>query len=681
MSVPVQLRPKRFLQEQKFKPRFKLSPQQVSKVQQFDVEKHTNWEFLPPVLNVGNAAIAENIDFRSGPVTFDFWDTLIARTRPAESVKLSTALYLAMEIWRQFDYSRPKPRVKDIYESRVRVEEELSRAGDPRLEEVLDILAGQFGQIIDTEDLVNFELQGEIENTRVLKETISISQNLISKPAIVSDHFFSNEALGKILDHHQVRDKFGDIFVSSQFGKTKRDNGKLFDAIPLDLSGHWVHVGDNAWSDGDCSEKKGAKAVLVTRTEITSWNKHHSTFFDLGYDLRDHLVAKEASAFLVELSALCYSINTFAIEECLSKGLTKVVYLSREGETLARAHSILNKNLPDYIPRLDVIHLPCSRSSVFGASFSGNLAGAIVEISKNFPVMNGNTFCRTFGLDEDLSSNVKSQIGTLNDFKTSDVLASLNDELIEQISTYISEQKEIIIELLETSGIDSSNSILCDLGWRGTIQDSLGRLTGSTFQGCYFGLFADVQLSKKDPKTPNKSGLIFDQFKNQQPPSYFNFFGPLERAFTNSKNSVVRYSKQGGLAEPVFSPNTDAPSTGRSCIYEDHFNDTMKLVSSQALIAGIFGEESADFARGVLERWYLSPSSIHSATWFDEVHEEGFGVTDEVHYKIEKPNKEWLTRALELRLDSAARHSLWPEGYRRWSVVANLLESLESINE
>ena len=87
----------------------------------------------------------------------------------------------------------------------------------------------------------------------------------------------------------------------------------------------------------------------------------------------------------------------------------------------------------------------------------------------------------TFSPDEPLDIEKLSKLK--DDFRR-------NQKIMDFINQRSEETRKLILLYLEQEGVlDTIDSAFVDVGWRGTIQSSLNKLTGKTFLGFYFGLY------------------------------------------------------------------------------------------------------------------------------------------------------------------------------------------------
>lgn len=603
-------------------------------------------------------------------VSFDFWDTLIGRYVPAESIKKSVLMRLSFDIWKKNLYLNSRLRVDELYARRIEIESVLvNHKGEAHVLEVYKKLLEDFG--LTTEEATFYaklECHLELRFTQTLPEVFDYFDRCGVRKVIISDYYGESTTLRAIIDSQTSNSKTKiDVIVSSEHFATKRDAGKLFTSAVIESSSSWVHVGDNPVSDGENSVLHGAKAVLVNRVPLSAWNGHSPNLETLVDELPASIGQGNGTSFLSDLGVVCYTLITSALEESIKTGKKKIVYLSREGWILADSHKRLVSLLDPYeIFNLEGVHFECSRASTFFPSYSKNVEDGLRAMSHQYPYSSGTSISESMGLAEDLAHQVKAEIGISTQLKTKVIWNKLSQNTREAIEDYLSTQANLVREYLKDSDITPENSILCDIGWRGTIQDSLSRIVGENFDGVYLGLYLPFENSLSKGK---KMGVLIDESTSTNLVPFLNFFGPLERAMTIPGYQVLRYEKLGSKLKitPVYTDSFDGPSKARKKLIDESFVDVSNLVFKKLSGLGVFGSDSATFASRTLHNWYTNPTFAHSSVWFSEGHRESFGVTEGQHYfHPSQPRSNELHPLTELKMSRIINQSQWSQGFVSW---------------
>jgi hypothetical protein len=637
------------------------------------IEAKTSWKTKGFHPQVGNVEFQEppNVADTYSVVTLDFWDTILGRVRPAEGAKRLTALRFSLLEWKSRGYSGHRLAAEDLHNRRLDSEaKQVTARGEAEGLKSIGAMDSSAQMTPATNQfLLKNEVLDEKKFTRELATVCSsdyLSRNNIE---IISDFYMSADDLEEILSDKRISFEVRKIHSSMDYQKTKRGNGDLFLATGLPANQSWLHIGDSPHSDVAMSEKHGAKARLVERKLVTSWNRNDLDIEALASELDAHFDSDAAGRFLLDMSALGISLVTFAVERALSLGRTQVLYLSREGETLARIHEFIAPHLRELgLPEVQPIYVKCSRASVFFPSYANNLQRGLEQLGLQYPVSTAGSLVDSLSLPSDLAEKIHVRFAKFQRFRTSRTLSYLDEDTIAAIQAHLDDQRKIFLVLAEQLGIIASEAVVCDLGWRGTINDSISRMIGTEIPGVYLGLNSPLDLRNQ---YKNKLGLLFDEPRGKEAPSGLAFFGPIERAFTISPSSTIRYEQHGQDVKFVYSNEPDAPAEGRRSLVDLELRKSVETMFDSLLSCGLFGFETEKFAAKIVENWMRNPGENHSGTWFDEVHGEGFG-TSEVHYQNLHPNADWFNASGESLITKSMQASLWPEGYIRWSKIAQL---------
>jgi hypothetical protein len=604
-------------------------------------------------------------------ITFDVWDTLIGRFRPAEGVKRATALYISLLDWKNRGFLSQKIKPTEIHEQRNFIEsEQVERNGEATFSETLKELVDFFNLKIEVPIIYQYEIQSEIDNTYPISETTQILDNTRSAATFISDFHLPSMELSRILLAKGIDMEGRRVHTSADHGTTKRKNGDLFLALKYNELTNWIHVGDHDVSDVKNSTLHGARALKVTKESANSWHGHAMSENQLTNELYSFLSDEPNDSYLIDMSVIAYSLCTSAIERAWEIGASKVIYLSREGETLKLAHEEIIKNpiFRDF-PNVSALHFPVSRSSIVMASWSGREEEGLSEISLQYPTMTPDAFVKTLGIPEDIQKLVFKNFGRLEVIRTNKIWSRIDSNTRNVITDYLAEQKYFIQRFIQENGFDPFKSVVCDLGWRGSIQDAMSRIIETHYSGEYLGLYSPFGAKGKGIK----NGILFDQPKGKNAPEFFTFHGPIERAFTISNSPVLRYEEKEGRIRPVISKNISEQNMERSRFTKKYFPETVKEIGNALISIGILGQNSHPFCSSSLKNWMLNPSMYHASSWFDENHEEGFGAGDRVHYSKDLPSTESIGKPLQSVIKKKAVNSLWIEGFLAWGPVHSLI--------
>lgn len=619
-----------------------------------------------------NYAIHKDLSGKVFNLTVDIWDTAIGRHRPAEGVKYSTALFISLQDWQSKSFTGLQMPVKTIYESRNEIESsQVYIAGEASLEVTLKEIKKRLNLLFDLDKAFDFEKDQEKKFTYGVDVVSSLIDKFDQNVLFISDFHMKGEHLHEILVKNGFEVLKEQIVSSADLMKSKRKNGELYQFLNLTNQEGWIHVGDNPIADWEFAEKEGADVIRVTKKSANSWHGHELKEEELVRDLDNFLGSTSADRFLINVATIAYSICTTAISKAWSSNVTKVVYLSREGLVLKNAHDEISQldGLKDF-PKIQGIHFPTSRSAIVMASWADDVAAGLEDVSLQYPISTVDSLIETLSIPQALHEIVYRNFGRLERFSTSTAWERLDKAAQNEIQDYLREQRSLIKDFLLSEQITPKDVVLCDLGWRGSIQDAMARIVGANFQGQYLGVFRPFN----NKSSGAKEGLLFDEVLGNLPPKFLSFLGPIERAFTVTNRPVIAYGKSEDRVQPIYSKNIENQVDARIIAMEEYFQDAVRMVGESMLSVGFFGKGCRTIALTVIEDWILRPNANHASTWFDEKHSEGFGAGDKTHYDISTPSNSWLGMSLISRISNGAKSSLWPNGYLAWLKVENVMK-------
>ncbi|MDR7135203.1 FMN phosphatase YigB (HAD superfamily) [Lysobacter niastensis] len=486
-----------------------------------DLEPRTegarNWHayFDTPV---GEQIVARSID--ADVVSFDVFDTLVVRPflTPAGSLA-----YLEHRVRQRFGVDG-FALLRTRAESRAR-----ARAGvDVSLATIYATLAElPEAKELDAAALQQMELDLERNQLRAraaISECAARAAREGKRVVAVSDMYLSEATLRDLLPT-SVSEAMERIYVSCDTG-WRKDTGEAWKQLPANLGEHtgaWLHVGDNEHSDKQIPHDLGflppvhvlrpssllevvpaLRLLRPTAEQAARWPEQlwlgllanrFSQLADLAPDAFSDTIRLDEPEMLgyAVFGPLILDYLTWTTRLALEQGAEKILFLSREGYLLHQAF----KALQPYIPAaasLEGTYLLASRRAVgtatlrsiddvdhiLGGTFTGSLHQLVSarmgqQIAEAVTVVLGEEAARTEVFLPEMRAAV---IGMLRP-AASRILGLANIER-EAYLAYWSSQ------------VGQSRVILSDVGYAGTIQTHLARLTGLTLSGAYFALNAQA---------------------------------------------------------------------------------------------------------------------------------------------------------------------------------------------
>jgi FMN phosphatase YigB (HAD superfamily) len=634
-------------------------------------------------------------------VTFDLWDTLIKRTRPADAAKVASARRLWLEL------GSPRWNVWELFEARVDAERELAVGAHDEEYEIhrvverwLDLLGIEAqNRVALVTSLVDAEITDEIAGTVPVAAMATVVARLRAQQlpgrslAVLSDFYIGADGLSKLLDHHGLNLHPDDIHVSCELGASKR-LGTAFGAVEalygVEPDRH-VHIGDHPIADAQRALENGTRAVLFQHDEFDShpapgsltrgW--YTGAVRSLEGDLMQlarvrnfafSSTTAEQRAFAAGVISSVLSVAHVAgvIEQAAQVGVEKVYYVSREGSFLRRVHEavgsiITGGDAPQ--PR----HLEVSRRSTFGPSLRTLDPSDLMRMWRQYSNQSPRGFLVSLGLDADDYADDLRRFGlgieeVLVDVSRNERLGEfLADRTVsKRVMDSLDQNRALLAAYLEDRGVGDAPTVVADIGWRGTIQDNLCHvLPDVEFHGVYLGLFPYLN---PQPANSSKRAVVFDGnlgdvFGHVSPPA------AVEAAWTPSIPTVHGYQRLADgrvLPEGPLEPHR---ADGLIAAFQAGALDSAPTVARWMVSVGATTELIRSGLQDVLRRYYSCPLPGVCDIWFESAHDDTFGVLNETPYAKSRVSRDFLDLPHGAEAHPAAVSSLWPAGYASWLPV------------
>jgi len=634
-------------------------------------------------------------------VTLDFWDTLVFRTRPADSVKLVTARKIVEEL-------RPTVTAFDLFAQRVRIEFALSVESAHGEYEVSTVIRMLLETMVDqvnddvVERLVLAELADECRNTRlnpILTQYLHDLRDMGPKRevAILSDFYMKGSSLRIILEHHGV-DCEGLQFLSScDYNASKRLGGLYAEAhrvFGVAAESHF-HVGDNAHSDVAMAHKYGVQTFHVPASPTypgpgeLSENWFASNPFDescsrigsvLAGDNRRQLSAKRALYAGARNTFLPVALIFAAAQRANERGLDRVFYVSREGAFLSELH----RQIRDEHPELNfphAVHLEVSRRSTFGASLSRLDGPNLDRLWSQYPNQSIRGLLSSLGVDPMGVVDGMRRFGVVPDELIFNISSSAkvreflaDREVGEIIADRLKGQRDLLTRYLRDRGLIGAEVLVVDLGWRGTIQDNFAHILKNVhFHGVYLGLFPYIN---RQPVNVSKEALAFDgnfgdPFSHVSPPAV------LESPLTPSIPSAVSYIEDAEGRVLVISEDEAGRTNELIANFQEGVRAATPFLVDHLVANGYDFEILSVVSKGFLKRYFDDPDPGVADIWFGSSHDDTFGAMNLTPFEKRFDPYAIISAKGDLKKITPALRSGWPAGYARWLPAHSL--SLSSV--
>lgn len=578
--------------------------------------------------------------------TFDLWDTVLRRSCHPEALKRYSAGKLIELLGLQ------GVSVDEVYRTRLTIEAQLASqndAGEFRLREVLLRWGGHYMPTCEAcpslarhiDALERLELEKELEVTYADPEIARLLAAARGRAYFLSDYYCSKEHLEALLDKVGLREWFAGGMVSCDEGESKRRGG-LFRAAKqkLELSGRWVHVGDNEHSDIAQARAHGAQALLWRSAE-SAWLKRRA----------QALSAREQGSLEWGGPRLAASMGPWAYGQYLapfvmgycqyieqvaqSSGARQILFLAREGLFFGKAYAQL-------YPR-SAIALDVSRRALFAASIATDPRAGLERMWLQYRDQSPAAFCATINAPEEAFRRLFEAKGfawdepVLNVAANREFTALLDSSLFRgRLIAHLDGERHAVIgyitQQLGESPRQGASYIVSDVGWKGTIQDCLARIfPHSTWKGVYCGL----ALQNDPPRNAPKLGYVADAAVDAEWREFLKESLPFEMLFNAAQGSTLGYTLSDGRWSPRFE------ELGGESVVHKEFTRAVQggclsaLPEVRAAVSGqaVSEAELREIARGLWLSVMREPPDCLLHAGFSLEHNEGFGVGAAVTFR------------------------------------------------
>ncbi|QGH59722.1 HAD-IA family hydrolase [Serratia proteamaculans] len=503
--------------------------------------------------------IADNID----TILVDFFDTVVERTCHPEVVKRKWVAAL-------IDSYHVRLSVEELYALRLRIEAGLCVSSqtqgddaefcydDMSLALYYELQRGQIvAQLPELELFISYcrdlELALELSVQQPIVATLDMLRSEKAKGKkiyLVSDFYLDKQSIIHFATHHGFADIFDSFFVSSENKRTKKE-GRAYDVViaklGLDVK-RTIMLGDNAHSDIVMSKARGLFAHHLPVDQ-------HRYDANLQADRERNRIEKKINQVIAEdkfsfswVSCAIYLFTRRLYWVLATKKAKNVYFFAREGEFLQKAFDKYQATLPANFARINTHYMYVSRRATYLPSLGPLSSSAFNKLLYQYGSCSLSAFLKSINLDEyvcDLKKRfpqVNFEEQHLNIAALPGFIALMEDEEFKSIydrerneqNTYLNEYCNVLM----AEKCDEPVHVV-DVGWKGSIQDNLAKVTQRQVVGYYFGILDGAECHKNNIK----EGLLFDhQWGQRVGDDMFNEFRAGFEVFMGaSHGSLKRY--------------------------------------------------------------------------------------------------------------------------------------------
>lgn len=499
-------------------------------------------------------------------VIFDIFDTIIHRKIHPEDIKKICCDRLVKFLnLKQFTYQQ-------MYELRAQGERELCLQNhnigndlEFRFNDLCRWMYWHLKNILNgTLDEQGFqalarelEFKAEVTNQFPDESVIQVIRQLQNEGYTVlccSDFYLDKELLRKILAIYEVADCFSEIFVSSEYGVTKR-SGRLYERI-LDSynAADCLMIGDNEESDSNQANAKGIASIYLDRLWAhTLYTRRKDKFNEAYFEQKLEALFRTEDNFLFAEFALTafYFIHELYLT-LTEKGYKDAFFLAREGQVLKEMFTLYQDIcVKNEALKITPHYLMASRRSTFMPGLQKLEHEKFFNLFRQYIKISFAEFMYSLGFTDSVIDPLAAKLGIDKlkkelDFPRSETFVRT---LISDDFYYLYEQRRVAQKTnfknyLASFGAQQPDRLaIVDVGWKGTIQDNIYKILDENVrvEGFYIGLI--VPAANENPKN-TKQGLLFS-YNNRD--RYYDIFDEnrslFEVLFAADHGSVIAYNK------------------------------------------------------------------------------------------------------------------------------------------
>lgn len=373
------------------------------------------------------------------------------------------------------------------------------------------------------EQLKKWEIEAELSCVRpryMMKKTWQFAKNLGKVRTIITDIYLFKNDIVKLLDVCGYRD-YDYLFVSSD-EKLRKEDGSIYPLYIKTINknhgaGAMLHIGDNPRADGEMAKRFGIRDYIIPKAmdslhgsdypRLLGSPLHHNCYDTsaiigmiankLFSSPRPYFDASTiANGFLYNigysvLGPLMLGYVQWVIRRAKSLDVQVLYFLARDGFLIMKVYDLFKEKYPD-LPNYK--YLLCSRRSVSVAAMF-DLNDILETAMLNYGTTTISSFLdNRFGLDiKELPENIfeKYLIKPNGDNKIHypDDLG-LTNNLVRDLEGLIlakaAEERSLYASYLKDEGVlEDKPMALVDIGYSGTMQRKLNRITNKKMMGFY----------------------------------------------------------------------------------------------------------------------------------------------------------------------------------------------------
>lgn len=600
---------------------------------------------------------------RPAPVvaTFDVFDTVVTRAvAPPEAIFLlvgNHARAIGMLDVVAADFSSCRLRAGNV------AHEKAARGtGRATLEDIYRHVGFELGLDEDAQKrLFHLELAVERHLLRSVQsgvQQVVAARALGQKVVFVSDMYIDAETLGRWLAELGIRRDDEPVFVSSEFGRTKRRGLlRLVAKNELTPSRMVLHTGNDVGSDIRPARRDGLRARLLHEANDNAYEAFLGSFTDRTGGLAaafagaskaarlsirasgTRAVVRDGAAGVAAPALVGYAL--WVLDQSAKLDIDRLYFLSRDGQVIQRVAEIV---APRIGSRVELRYLYCSRSSIALPALGHRLDRYSNLIWGRAPSWNIREFLGRVQIRPDDVSKELKRLGFGKDdcerHLSTGELRELYDALThgplrQAVIDSFEQSRPSAIGYLRSSGFFSGERVgIVDIGGAGS------QLTALSLMREEYGLATPtsflVKRARPDARLANATGGDDIDIRSWLPrPARRGFRDgttyPLELFCAADHGSVTSYSQgDDGVFYPVL---TSATSPAAQDARFDLLRGAIERFAAEVVLNPDLVDVGADMSSitfDALQRFWREATRAESSAWGSFPIDTGSGHATEV---------------------------------------------------
>lgn len=614
-------------------------------------------------------------------LTLDVWDTILRRQCDPDETKLCVAriIFLTYNAQLKPEYNGLMPilRTRQAVERDIGLSEKACGNDD---EYTLFDVCREWTKRVLKDDVVldDAAIKALVHYEIAIEETVSYLDHAImgklqrieaEKTGILSDFYMDGETLGKLITKKGFGRTINYTFVSCELKKNKR-SGRAFKEVHT-MTGiqphEHIHIGDNAFSDVEVARKTGVNSMLFDNPQEEKKRAYRKKLFtartegniapygeQLAEQLKSVTVPEQYTHTQKKLFKMGKNIAPFlyffvlqVIESALQNNLKTVYYCTREGEFFKRIHETIVRDNPLGIPLPKAEIIEVSRLATFCASLQEVSTKECMRIWNMYSTQSMKAFFKTIDVDAQavlpLLEKYKIPFEDSIQYPWQDerVLQLFRDaDFQKKINTAIMGKRLLLKEYLAQKGITGTEKkvIICDIGWRGTIQDNLALIFPHTqIIGHYIGLQPFL-----NPQPQNAEKYAYGPDTRRDHPhdlAILNSVAPIEMMCNGTCGTTIGYQKKGKEVVAIKENNPAEDYVWETYIryFQEGILAAAPTISRAIRTHSFISSEWRAYSMNLLHKLIFCPPHLLTKAYFSLSHNETFGVGKFIDKKIRFP--------------------------------------------